>query len=691
MCRAVYFFLFTVHCILIPVYCFTQEIPPAVNIGEQKIEERIENVAQTVDESADLSELADNLRYFAEHRINLNNTSKEELQQLTLLSDQHIENLLKHIETNGKLLALQELQSIDLFDPVTIYTILPYIRISDVPVLNKSNRIFAEGKHQLILRTQRVLETQKGFLPPAEGASPGSYYLGGPWKFYTRYRFISSRKISFGITAEKDQGEEFFLGTQTSFDFYSAHLYVRDVGPIKALAIGDYQLEYGQGLTLWTGLAFGKSSEVMNIKKNAFGIKPYTSVNEDLYKRGGAVSFGYRKFQFDVFYSHKGFDGNLTDTLEQIEQFSSFQEGGYHRTLTELADKNSIKEIFYGGHLNYKSKHLTLGLTAARSSFDKSLTPSPTVYNTYYFKGDELTNAGIDYTYFFRNIHLFGEVSRSDNGSIAYLNGALISLDQRVAFSFLNRNYPRDYHTLFANSFRESSNNFNEKGTYFGLVIRPKNTFTLSGYFDVFTFEWLRYQVNAPSNGYEYLTQLTYIPHKKFSIYLRYRQTNKAENTSGDFTPVDYLINYTQSNYRIDAVTKISKSFTLHNRVELLTLDKPNREYETGFLIFQDVNYKPLGSPLSFSFRYALFDSKSYDSRLYAYENDVLYLYSIPAFYYRGSRYYITLRYKVMTGVDFWLRFSQTIYSNQNTVGSGLDEIDGNTKSEIKAQLRFEF
>ncbi|MEZ4759397.1 MAG: hypothetical protein R2810_06365 [Flavobacteriales bacterium] len=51
-------------------------------------------------------------------------------------------------------------------------------------------------------------------------------YLGPSYKLYTRYRFRYRQNISFGITAEKDEGEEFFTGAQPDgFDFYSAHLF----------------------------------------------------------------------------------------------------------------------------------------------------------------------------------------------------------------------------------------------------------------------------------------------------------------------------------------------------------------------------------------------------------------------------------------------------------------------------------
>jgi hypothetical protein len=94
---------------------------------------------------------------------------------------------------------------------------------------------------------------------------------------------------------------------------------------------------------------------------------------------------------------------------------------------------------------------------------------------------------------------------------------------------------------------------------------------------------------------------------------------------------------------------------------------------------------------LSLNARFALFDTDSYNSKIYSYENDVLYYYRIPAYYNRGSRTYITARYKIKKGIDCWIRWSIWKYTNVDEISSGLNQINGNGKSEIRAQLRFQF
>jgi hypothetical protein len=86
--------------------------------------------------------------------------------------------------------------------------------------------------------------------------------------------------------------------------------------------------------------------------------------------------------------------------------------------------------------------------------------------------------------------------------------------------------------------------------------------------------------------------------------------------------------------------------------------------------------------------RYAIFDTDSYDSRIYAYESDILYAFSIPAYYSKGTRMYVNLKYTFKDFMDIWIKYSQTYYSDKNVISSGLTQINGNTKSEIKVQVK---
>ncbi|MCX6292673.1 MAG: helix-hairpin-helix domain-containing protein [Bacteroidetes bacterium] len=678
------------------------------NKKDDATEQKIENITETInqgstsDKEIDYTTLLDQLNAYKDHPLNLNTASRENLENIVLLNDLQVQALLDHIDKYGKLISIEELQSIDGFDLETIYNILPFVHVNDIgenPKLNLKNML-ANGKSAVFIRWQQVLEEQKGFSPKNESTGDTHRYYGSPAKLYARYRFSFNEQISFGITAEKDPGEEFFSGTQKNgFDFYSAHLYYHGDGWLKSLAAGDFQAQYGQGLVLWSGLAFGKSADVMNIKKNARGILPYTSVDENLFLRGGAVSLGYKKFRLDLFHSdHK--------ILTKEDIISSFDEDGYHRDSSELSKKHTIEKTISGGHVHYTSKKFSIGVTGFSTGFSSSLEKTFQPYNRFDFSGNRNTNAGIDYNYVYRNINFFGgidynyvyrninffgEFGKSKNGGVASINGILAALDQNVSVSILHRHFDKDYQALESNALAENSNVVNEDGLYFGIFLKPARRFSFNAYYDQFSFPWLRFSVDAPSAGKEYLAQLNYNPTKTFEAYVRIKQQNKPANISADTHPVSNLQDVAQVNYRFHVSYAITTSVSLANRVEIVRYQKGNNPAEKGFMLYQDLNYQPFKSRYSFSARYVLFDTDTYNTRIYAFESDVLYAYSIPSYYYRGSRFYVTAHYRMMRGIDFWLRYGTTVYDSQQTVGSGLDQIAGNQKSEVKAQVRFQF
>ena len=173
---------------------------------------------------------------------------------------------------------------------------------------------------------------------------------------------------------------------------------------------------------------------------------------------------------------------------------------------------------------------------------------------------------------------------------------------------------------------------------------------------------------------------------------MRVRQRNKEKNSSLNLNPLDYLIKTQQTNYRFNVSYSVTPSIKLRSRVELIYYYEQESAAQHGYMIYQDVMYKALGKPLSITFRYALFDTDGYDSRIYAYENEVLYSYSLPALSEKGSRTYLLLNYNITRNIEVWLRYAQTFYNNKSIISEGsLSEIQGNTKSEIKAQIRFSF
>lgn len=665
------------------------------------IEERVEQLAEITDQEIDFIEIAENLYFYYYNPLNLNIATEDDLVSLGFLNTNQIESLLAYRKKNGIMRSVYELKDVDGFYYDLIIGLLPFIKVEpkvEKP-LEKYKNVFKYGTNDIIIRVGQVVEDQIGFSTADDStltANPNARYLGSKQKVYLKYSYSYKNLLSAGFVADKDAGEEFFRGSNPyGFDFYSAHVFARNIWKFKSIALGDYQLEFGQGLTLWSGLGFGKSSQAVSTQKFGRGLRKSSSANENLFFRGAATTFSITdKIELTMFYSNKGLDANLElgDTVDGEEfYFQSIQESGYHATQSQVDARRSVSEQVYGSHIHYFAGKLKIGATAYGTIYDKPLIASSTFYKKFAFSGTRNSNFGIDGTYFIGHNSFFAEYSKSQNGGTAYLLGVVSELAPNFYVSYLHRNYDADYQVIYSSSFSESSGTNNEKGDYFGFGYTLGDFGTFKAYYDIFKFDWLKFQVDAPSSGDEFVFDWEKNLNKSIGFSMRFKNENKQENAS-DGSYLTVLQNINRRSFRIGYDAKLEGSLTLKGRFDFNRYkEEANDEVSYGYLLYQDLNYGFSKLDLDFAFRYAIFNTTDYDSRLYAYESDVLYKFSVPGYYYKGQRVYLVAHYGGEKRIDFWFKISRTAYSNKQVISSGLDEIIGNKKTELTLQARWKF
>ncbi|AZI27211.1 helix-hairpin-helix domain-containing protein [Pedobacter sp. G11] len=656
-------------------------------IGEQEtdVKDIIESVAENLPDDYDMTELIEMLTRYKKHPINLNKTSPDELKTLVFLSPLQISNFFAYVKENGNFVDVLELQSIDGFDIKTVQSLLPFVTLNTVTEYEKLTfkNLLSLGESDLLIRFGQTLQTQKGFTD-----LPGNRYLGSPEKFQSRYRYHYGTIVSAALTLDKDAGEK-FIGRP--FDFYSGNIALFKLGKVKKLIIGDYTLQFGQGLTMWSGFAFGKGPDVTSVARKDLGLRPYTSANEYSFLRGASATINlYKNFDITPFVSFRKLDASQDlDAGGNLVQ-ATVNQSGYHRTPTEIENRGSLKQQIYGLALQYNRNQLGIGAVAYQSEYGNSFITQTAVYDRFSFTGNSLTNIGVHYNYTYKNIYFFGEAGKSLNSGLAHVNGALISLTPAVSAAITYRNYAKDFHNFFNHAVAEASEAVNEKGLYAGLNITPNKRWTFSAYGDYFKFPWLKYRVDAPSKGYEILGQAIYTPSKTFKALARFKTENKQQNTDLD-VPINFLDDVKKEGYRIEVSWQINKKWSFQNRAEVSQYKKGNANREFGYLIYQDVDYSPMFSKITGNMRLAYFNTPSYNSRIYAYEDDILYSFAFGMYSGKGFRTYLNLKYNVAEKLNIWLRYAMFIYKDAETVGSYLDEIQGNKKSEIKVQMRYQF
>lgn len=662
-------------------------------------ENLLEDFAQEQEEEAafDYDEILDNLESYLRRPLDLNKANEAELYAFIFLTDVQKLAFLEYRNRLGDFISIYELQNIPTFDLATIRKILPYVTIRQsgfsLPPLSRWKE---EGKSQLFLRFSRVLQTQEGYRVDSNDSS-ANRYLGDPNRLFMRYRFTLSPRISAGFTAEKDAGEEFFKGSNKyGFDYYSAHLFLQNPeGWLKSLALGDFSVSLGQGLILFQGYSTGKNSFSTSVRKGGQVIRPYSSVNELDFFRGMAATIRpIQNVEITAFGSKAARDGNLTENQdpddEQTGFISSLQTSGLHRSPTEIADERAVRQSTVGTSIKYKRKAWHLALNGIYNHLSKPLYRTSAVYNRFYFSGQSLLNGSVDYAYKYKNYFFFGETAFSDNGAFASLNGLMLIIDRRIETAILHRHYPKDFQALNAKPFAETAGGKNEDGIYFGIALNPLPKWKLNAYLDFFEHKWPRYGVNGPFFGREWMVRMTYTERKKMELYFQFKNELKEANSIEENLKTDYLA--TRQNFygRVHFSLKAGENLEWRSRMDA-GFSKFDGRNEKGISAFQDLIYQSKRIPVTLTTRFAVFDTESYNIRFYAYENDLLYNFSIPAYYGRGSRFYLNCRYRISNALTAEARYARTLYSNVENIGSSLDEIHGPVKSEVKFQIRLGF
>jgi hypothetical protein len=451
----------------------------------------------------------------------------------------------------------------------------------------------------------------------------------------------------------------------------------------------------GQGLIQWQSFSFGKGTQTLAIKRESPFLRPYHSTGEFNFHRGLGISLQQGKWQSTFFISYRKISTSLqADSTGQDALFTSFQNDGYHRTAAEIADRNNNGQFAAGGTIRFDNRNFSIGFNLVHFQFSQPLQKRAVPYNLYSMNGKNLSDYSMDYSYFLGNLYLFGEFATDRWMHRAFIQGALVSLGERLDLGFIYRDISPAFRSLYSSSFTENNVPVNERGLYSGLSFKPSAGIRCDIYYDLFVFPWLKYQVDGSTHGQDFLLHFTIQPDKIWQLTASYKQELQAVNGIFQVSRTSALTYPLKKRIRIASDITISKTLQCNSRIEWILLNPPGSVAENGFLGMAGMAFTRPG--FSISAGAALFETDNYDSRIYSFEPDLLYNFYLPAFYGRGLHYYLNLHRDLIrpprhSGNHFrltaWIKWDQTFYPGAPSIGTGLDEIPGNRKTEIKAQV----
>ena len=671
---------------IIPYSVYSQSIPD------------IEKLLETndIESSEDYYEdMINSLIRLSAQPINLNSAGFDSLKMLFFLSDAQIDNLLDFRKKHGPFTHPNELLLVTGISQQDLSNIKPFIRIGTYTPEKQSRYHLSQ---EILARLKMTRPKQAGYKKYSRKAflyekdylaKKQSRFQGPPVGTLLKYKISNQQHWQGGLTLENDPGENYFSKSQkTGFDFLSAHACYTPGKIIHRIIVGDYKLQWGQGLLAWSGYSSGKSTSTLSNEKSGNGIAPYTSTDENRYLRGMAVSLHpTRTITTEIFVSYKKTDGNLADldTLSpKTVQTATLYETGYHRNLSECEKKHNLKEFTTGLSTHLNHRYFRIGVQLLHYNFSPALTIGKAAYQQYNETGHQRTLVSVDYKTGGYHFYLFGETARSDNGTWATVNGLRYSGIPRFALCALYRHYDKGYHSHYNSGFAEYSNTTNEEGLYLGLESTPFRSLKINAYYDRFRFFSPRYQATTPGNGQEIVGDVTF-NRSRWDCSFRFKHEEKPEDdkTGENLQSVSRI----KQEYRLQFTYSICEQLKSRTRTSYTRYMKKEK-HEGGYLLYQDLMYSSLQTNLKAQFRFAYFDTDSYNTRIYAYENNVLYGYSFPALYDRGFRSYLNLNWKPFTLITLYLKAGLTYYPDKSTISSSLTQVNDNKLFDLSFQIR---
>lgn len=616
----------------------------------EKIVEGVENM-ESIPEDYEINEEQENLVWNSYNKWNINQLNPEVAFQIFEMTDYQYFQLQKYIDQQGELITIYELAGIEGFNHLEIQKWIPFLEVKPVKRDKKYwTHFFRYAKHQILIRNGRVLESDSDY----EEDFPDST-MGSPDHLCFKYQFKANDWFSISFSGEKDK-EEFLKWDkkQKGFDFYSGNIQLVNIGFIKKIVIGDFRAQFGEGLILGSSYLQGSG---INIRKTGNNLQGVSSMSESSFFRGSALTVGNHQYKGTIFWGHK-------------------------------MELDSIMGSCTGGSFQFNFKLIRLGFHALIVNYIDSIDENSKLYSKYQFTGIQNGNFSFDQKIILGKFLIFGEFGLSLNGGFGLLEGATYNFDPSTKLVVLLRKYSTNFQSILGNGFSKNSSLNSENGLYFGFKTSVTRNTTLEIFTDCYQIEWLKYLVDKPTQYLDFGISFQLSLSRTATLDLIYKYKTVYKNLK---TKYINEIEALKSNK-----FKISFKWKAHDYLHLKTefywnMNRANvpefnfSKSKNGYLILQDIQINLQKPQISLITRFALFDSPNYDERIYAYENDLNYSFTIYNHYRKGIRFYLVIKYDIDWMV-LQLKFARTIFENgiQYSFEEGI--IDSETKSEIKGQ-----
>ena len=604
-----------------------------------------------------LEELSDMYESLHAAPLNINTATRDELSMLPFLSDRQIEDIHAYIYMHGPMLTLGELQLTGSLDYAT-RQLLRHFVYAGPPSPQKERIKLADvlqnGRTEVVARMDIPLYLRDGF-------KKGTY-LGGRLSHNLRWSFNWHNRIRFGVSADKDAGER-------GYDFWSPYLFIKDMGVLKELAVGNFKAQFGQGLLLGGGFSVGKSMALSSMSRQTQGLRPHSSTGEYGYLRGGGAALGWGHTTFTLLASRTPVDATLKgDTV-----ISSFKEDGYHRTSLELSKKHNVTLGMVAANMRYSFRGLRFGVTAMTESL------------TVPYKGQRRLNGmSTDCSVNRARYSLQAELSLLDSKP-ALIASQTFRLGNGWTANAVVRHYSPEYMSLHSNAMAESSVQ-NETGLLAGFAHSGRDL-KVSGYADFFMHPEPRYGASAPSNGMDLRMEADWRVGRRDALYAtaRFKSKQKDCRYTGQ---LEYCLT---GRYRLRWMHDCRSGAQLRMQFFYVRYDFIAEPITNGYALTGSFSHSLLEERLDVDLSAAAFHTQSYDCRVSVYESGFRYSYNFMSLYGKGGRLSATVKFRLNDSMQLNVKAGGTYYLDRDEISSSHQRIASSHKEDISLQFITKF
>jgi len=615
------------------------------------------------------------LQELADHPIDLNRATRDDLERLPFLSAQQVMDFIEYRDRYGPLRSMGEIRMIRSMDYQQI-ALLPYFsfvgEVADTLRFPKLKTIVKNGRNELTASIHYPLHTRKG---------DHNGYLGYKLSHWLRYEFSYGRYLRLGLLGAQDSGEPFFANrNRWGYDAYTYYLQVQRLGCIENLVVGKYKLSTGMGLVLNNSFTLGKLTALQSLGRQSALIRPHATRSVADYLQGAATTLRIGKpFSLTLFASYRPLDATLNDDGSAATLITS----GYHRTPKEMEKKHNTHQVVAGTRFGFRFKALSLGATAVYTHQDRTLHPdTKTLYRRHYAQGNNFLNASLDYKVMHHSVSFNGETAIDGHGYIATLNSLSFQPSSTWSLLAIQRFYSYRYTSLHGHAFSEGGHVQNESGIYLGGTWQPLVWLQLKGYADVAYFPWARYQVSQSSLAQDYLAEAQAQLGRLWTLKARYRchlrqQDNKKKTA---------LRRHNEHRARL-ALTYSFGGWASTTQGDYVKA--ANDSIVHGWMLSERLSWQHKWWQLNLTAAY--FDTENYDSRIYTYERQLPHNFAFPMYYGQGMRLALVARATVGRWLQLDAKAGFTHYFDRDVIGSGLQQVNASSMTDFYLQARFRF